>query len=140
MHAPRRLFPTILAVTLAVALAVTSAQAGNVFVQIQCGNPPELAETPHSVALAGSFSSDSSASRWLVPLVGRIDAIRIDDTPFTVATGQIDDGFLEVDELGRIFVAASQEPPGYRIVVLDSQVEKIERDAEIRFPATVADL
>lgn len=125
-----RLPHTLLLLALAGVLAAPSAWAGNVFVQIQCGNPPEIAETSHTVTLEGSFSPDTSSTRWLVPLAGRIVAVRIDETPFTVATGEIEGGFLEVDGLGRIFLAGAEQPPGYRVVVMDSQIEQLERGDE----------
>ena len=109
------------------ALAVSPAYAGNVYVQIQCGSPPEIAATSHSVALRGSFSPDTSSSRWLVPLAGQVDVLHVDGTALTVSSPEIEDGFLETEELGRIFLTVSDQAPGYGAVLMDSQIEKLER-------------
>ena len=123
MHILRTLLLTALGAT----LTVGTAWAGNVFVQIQCGSPPEIARTPHSVALEGRFSPDSSSTSRLVALVGHIEVLRIDGTPITLASTEIDDGFLRTPDLGRIFLTVSEEAPGYRAVMMDSQIEEIEQ-------------
>ncbi len=119
--------PILVAWALVGVLAASAAPAGNVYVQIQCGNPPEIAATSHSVELEGTFSADMGSSRFLTPLEGRVRTLRLDGVAMTLQTGEIEDGFIEVEEFGRIFLGTSEGAPGYRAVLRDEQVTELDR-------------
>lgn len=101
---------------------------GNVYVQIQCGAPPAIAATSHSIELRGDFFADLGSSRFLTPLVGRVGTLFLDGVPMTFRDSKIDDGFIELDGLGRIFLTTSEAAPGYRAVLRDEQIAELEGD------------
>jgi len=111
--------------TLAAGWSAPSAPPGTVYVQIQCGTPPEIAPTSHTIELWGDFWPDAASRLALVPLAGRIDALRVDGRELTAASPEIQGGFLVTEELGRIFLAAARDAPGYRAVVRFEQTERL---------------
>ncbi len=101
--------------------------AGNVYVQVQCGFPPEIVRTSHSVELSGEFSGDVASSRFLTPLGGQVRALRLDAVAMTLTAAEIQSGFIDTEELGRIFLTVSDATPGYRAILRDDQIETLER-------------
>jgi hypothetical protein len=126
-------------IPVAIGLWTTVASAGNVHVQIECGNPPRTASSAHS-AVAEDLRIEGTVfeNGLAIPTSGHIGRLEVDGRSLALASGEIRQGFFETRDLGRIFLALSPEPPGFFLVVRPEQLDRLDEtsplvdDADIR--------
>jgi hypothetical protein len=119
-------------IPIVIAWWAATASAGNVHVQIECGNPPRTAPSRHR-AVADDLRIEKTVfeNGLAIPEAGRIGRLDIDGRPLALTSGQIRDGFLETRELGRIFLTLSPEPPGFFLVVRPEQLERLDETSPL---------
>lgn len=120
----------ILIVGLLLVMSAQAAHAGNVQMQIECGNPPKLAPTDHNVRVSGLATGQTEfrGAGINMPLRGRVGALWLDEHPLTLRDdGVIERGHLDTAELGAIFFYISDERPGYAVVLTPEQLDKLQR-------------
>lgn len=115
-----------------IALSAASASAGNVHVQVECGNPPRTAPSRHA-AVAAELQIEKTVfeNGLAIPESGRIGGLDIDGRPLALASGEIHDGFLETRDLGRIFLALLPEPPGFFLVIRPEQLDRLDETSPL---------
>ena len=103
------------------------ANAGNVHVQVECGNPPRTSPSEHRAAAHDLRIEKTVFENGLaIPETGRIGRLDVDGRPLALRSSEIRDGFLETRDLGRVFLALSPEPPGFFIVVRPEQLDRLD--------------
>ena len=128
MHRHRRTVGLVF-YSLAVALCGRPALAGNLLKEIECGNPPKLEPTAHSVRVV-NFEQGVVDERGelIVPIDGRIDELWLDGTKVTLKQPNVYRGFIETEEYGSVFffLSSSMGPPGYFVVVPAKTLDLID--------------
>ena len=115
-------------IPLVLASWAVSASAGNVHVQVECGNPPRTSPSEHHAAAEDLRIEKTVFENGLaIPEVGRIGRLDVDGRPIALRGGEIRDGFLDTRDLGRIFLALSPEPPGFFLVVRPEQLDRLDQ-------------
>jgi len=116
-------------VALIVAVSAFPAAAGNVQMQIECGNPPKLAPTDLEVRVSGLATGQTEyrGAGIHMPLRGKVGALWLGERQLTLKDeGVIERGHLDTAELGAIFFYISEGAPGYSVVLTPEQLEKVQ--------------
>ncbi len=118
----------IAAVIGAVLVGALPAGAGNVLMQIECGNPPKSEETPYQARVVNFRKGETEDRGWgiILPIDGHLDGLSVDGLGLTLKDGKVHRGFVETKELGRVFLYLSHSSPGYFMVLLPEQVDVLK--------------
>jgi hypothetical protein len=111
-----------------VVASVAPASAGNLLMQIECGNPPKLQPSEHVVRVV-NFERQTVDVRGelVVPMEGQIEELWIGDRRVTLKDGKIYRGFVETEEFGWVFffLSSSMGKPGYFVVMAPQQLDLV---------------